>query len=174
MYNYHCARLAFGLFMADINDAIKEGDGMRLVDSYKLPLLFPTIMVTQIRPMPLHLVQLKAFLPESKALDLEHNCFHNEHGGNGCNISLDLRKEQDHHTIKPMWNSLGSNLNEENAACIALSLEGVKGALHSVDRDCEVHSKKRCRSQKSPVERVEQIAKDLNKNGVFNFRKGRE
>lgn len=27
VYNYHCARLAFGLFMADINDAIKEGDG---------------------------------------------------------------------------------------------------------------------------------------------------
>ena len=91
--------------------------------------------------MLLHLVQLKAFLPESEALHLEHNCFHKEQGGKGCNISLDLRKEQDHHTINPMWKSLVSNLNKENAARIAQSLEGLKGALHSVDRDCEVHNR---------------------------------
>ena len=174
VYNYHCARLALGLFMADINDAIK-GDSTRLVDAYKLALLFfhhyghPKYAYVVL----LHLVQLKAFLPESEALDLEHNCFHNEHGGSGCNISFDLRKEQDHHTIKPMWKSLASNLSEENAARIAHSLEGLKGALHSVDRDCEVHSKKGYRSQKSPVETVEQIVKDLNRNSVFNLTKGR-
>ena len=33
VYNYHCARLAFGLFLAEIDDAIEEGDGDRLVDA---------------------------------------------------------------------------------------------------------------------------------------------
>ena len=135
VHNYHRARLAFGLFLAEINDAIKEGDGDRLMDAYKLAILFyhhyghPKYAYIVL----LNLVQMKALLPESEAFDLVHNRFHNEHGGKGCNIPLDLRKEQDHHCIKPMWKSLGYNLNEDNAARIAHSREGLMGVLCSAD-----------------------------------------
>lgn len=171
VYNYHCARLAFGLFLAEINDAIKEGDGERLLDAYRLALLFyhhyghPKYAYVVL----LHLVQIKALLPESEAFDVVHNRFHNERGGKGCNIPLDLRKEQDHHIIKPMWKSLGSNLNESNAARIAHSQEGLVGVLSSADRDCEIHGRKGHRSLKSPVETVEQIVKDLSQQQVFEL-----
>ena len=173
---YHCARLAFGLFLAEINDAIKEGDGDRLVDAYKLALLFyhhyghPKYAYILL----LNLVQMKALLPESEAFDLVHNRFHNEHGGKGCNIPLDLRKEQDHHCIKPMWKSLGSNLNEDNAARIAHSQEGLMGVLCSADQDCTIHGKKGHRSLKSPTETVEQIVKDLIDQKVFDCSRGRD
>ena len=33
-YNYHVTRLFYGLFMEDINDAIREGDSQRLLDHF--------------------------------------------------------------------------------------------------------------------------------------------
>lgn len=176
VYNYHCVRLAYGLFMAEMNDAIREGDGERLVDCYKLALLFfhnyghPKYAYVVL----LHLVKLRAFLSESEAFDLTYNRFHNERGGKGNNIPLDLRKEHDHHVIKPMWKALGSNLNEENAGRIAHSLEGLKGILHSVDSDRGLNERKGYRSSKLPAETVQQIVNDLNQSGVFSFTGGRD
>ena len=40
MYNYHNSRLQTGLLLMNIADAIKEGDGLRLVNCYKFVLLF--------------------------------------------------------------------------------------------------------------------------------------
>ena len=39
LYNYHCSKLKFGLLLFDFNDAVKEGDGQKLHDIYKLALL---------------------------------------------------------------------------------------------------------------------------------------
>ena len=39
MYNYHNAKLTFGFILLEFNDAIKEGDGDRLFDIYKMALL---------------------------------------------------------------------------------------------------------------------------------------
>ena len=40
MFNYHIARLQFELFLNDLNDAIKEGDGERLFKCLKIALSF--------------------------------------------------------------------------------------------------------------------------------------
>ncbi|KAJ7331118.1 Serine palmitoyltransferase 2 [Desmophyllum pertusum] len=40
IFNYHNARLQIGMLLVDIVDAIKEGDGYRLVNCYKFVLLF--------------------------------------------------------------------------------------------------------------------------------------
>lgn len=32
LYNYHRGKLIFGLFMLDLSDAIREGDGQRLMN----------------------------------------------------------------------------------------------------------------------------------------------
>ena len=37
-FNYHSAKLTFGLVLLEFNDAIKEGDGARLFELYKLAL----------------------------------------------------------------------------------------------------------------------------------------
>ncbi|KAJ7361941.1 hypothetical protein OS493_014588 [Desmophyllum pertusum] len=38
-FNYHKAKIRFGLLLADINDAIREGDGKRMLNLYKKALL---------------------------------------------------------------------------------------------------------------------------------------
>lgn len=38
-FNYHSTKLAFGLVLAEFQDAVKEGDGDRLFDVYRLALL---------------------------------------------------------------------------------------------------------------------------------------
>ena len=40
IYNYHNARLQCGLLVLNMKDAIKEGDGSRLVRCFKIVLLF--------------------------------------------------------------------------------------------------------------------------------------
>ena len=39
LFNYHSAKLAFGFMLFEFSDAIKEGDGHRLFNLYKLALL---------------------------------------------------------------------------------------------------------------------------------------
>lgn len=39
LFNYHRSKLAFGLILFEMDDAIKEGDGRRLHDLYKFVLL---------------------------------------------------------------------------------------------------------------------------------------
>lgn len=38
-FNYHNAKLTFGLVLFEFKDSVKEGDGDRLFDIYKLALL---------------------------------------------------------------------------------------------------------------------------------------
>ena len=35
-YNYHCAKLTFGLILMEFNDCVKEGDGDRLFSLYRI------------------------------------------------------------------------------------------------------------------------------------------
>ena len=39
VYNYHRGKLAYGLILFEFTDAVKEGDGDRLFDIYKIALL---------------------------------------------------------------------------------------------------------------------------------------
>ena len=39
LFNYHRSKLAFGLILFEMDDAIKEGDGRQLHDLYKFALL---------------------------------------------------------------------------------------------------------------------------------------
>lgn len=39
MYNYACTRLSFGLFIRNFDDAVKEGDGQRIVRCWKFLML---------------------------------------------------------------------------------------------------------------------------------------
>ena len=118
LYNYHSAKLTFGLILFEFNDAIKEGDGGRLFKLYKLALLlFKRNGHTKYAYIVLlYLCQVIAILSESEASDLKHNRFHNKYGGKGKNIPLDLLKEQLNKDLKTMWKAIGANLSEGSAS----------------------------------------------------------
>ena len=127
---------------------MKEGDGDRVLNVYKIALLFykryghTKYAYTTL----LHLVKLETVLTSFKAHSLKYNRFFNKYGGKGKNISLDLRMEQFNKIAKCMWRALGANLDEKNAARVADAIEGMEKILESIDEDCALTARKGYRS----------------------------
>ena len=85
LYNYHRGKLAFGLILFEFNDAIKEGYGNRLLDIYKLALLFYKAggHTKYAYLVLLYIVRVVAILSQSEAQQLKWNHFLNKHGSRG-------------------------------------------------------------------------------------------
>ena len=99
--------MAFGLLIRGFEAAVKERDGQRLFETYKLLLL---IYKSQKHPkyVTLHyLIKVCAILPEFEAERIKWNRVVNLHGGRACNIPLDLRKEHQDKLLKILSKGLG-------------------------------------------------------------------
>ena len=94
VFNYHSARLQLGLFMANLSDAIKHGDGQRLLRCYKFAL--HVLLCYKHKHTKYAFVLLSFFskfsalLSEREGQLLVSNRFVNLKGGTGNNIPLDL------------------------------------------------------------------------------------
>lgn len=162
--------------MFDFNDAVKEGDGQRLHDIYKLALLlyksgghFKYGFVVL-----LHLVKIAAVYSEFEAFQLFWNRFYNKYGLLGGNISLDLKKEQLHKVLKTIWRGLGPNLNQASASRVAEALENLERLLNSTDNDCTLQERRGYRSKGDNTEAVKQVMSDLMEIKAFKQTPGRE
>ena len=162
--------------MCDINDAIKEGDGERLMRLYKVALLiFKCYGCTKYAYITLLLlVKVNALLTEKKADQLVNNRFFSTHGNKGKNIPLDLKMEQLNNLLKAMLKILGSNLNEKSTHRIARSITYTELILASLDSDCMVGETGHYRSLKGTDEAVKQIVTDLISEEAFQKTPGRE
>ncbi len=175
-YNYHRSKLAFGLILFDYHDTIKEGDGERLFDIYKVCLLlFKANKKSKYAyAVFLYLVKIVAILSKKEAHSLKWNRFFNKHGIKAGNIPLDLRMEQLNKIVKTMWRSLGANLNETSAARLANTVDEMERILNSVDNDCGIQSAVGYRTQGNQFAAVQQITKDLLSIGAFTYQEGRQ
>ena len=174
IFNYHQAKLAFGLLLFEFSDCIHEGDGERLYDMYKLALLlFKSRGHTKYAyEILLYLSKIDFLLPQKEAFSLKWNRFYNHHGGIGKNIPLDLRKEQQNCVLKKMWKALGANLNQSSATRTAESLEIHEMIISSIDQDCNLAQRKGYRSNPGQDKAVVQIVNDLMEQEVFKFNSG--
>ena len=161
--NYHCAKLTFGLILMEFNDAIKEGDGERLLDVYKVALLIYKAngKSKYAYEVLLYLVKIYGILSGYEAHNMKWNRFFNKHGTKGGNIPLDLRMEQLNKIVKTMWRSLGANLNESSAARVANAINEMEEVLDGIDKDCEIDQNVGYRSKGKPENAVAQITNDL-------------
>lgn len=155
---------------------MKEGDGQRLHDIYKLALLlYKSGNHTKYAYVVLlYLAKLAAFYTELEAFQLKWNRFFNKYGLLGSNISLDLKKEQQNKVLKTIWRALGSNLNKDNASRVANSLQLLENLIDSIDNDCAMSERQGNRSAGEIVEPVMQILSDLVEIRAFEFISGRE
>ena len=156
-FNYHSVKLTFRPLLFEFNDSIKERNGGRLFELYKLAMLIYKTHghYKYAYAVLLYLVKCIAILPPAQALRLKWNRTFNVSGLPGRNSPLDLQKEHDNKDIKCLWRNLGANLDEQNAETTAGTLQSRQHVYHSVDRDCmfiEKHSARR-----TPKEAVHQI-----------------
>lgn len=160
----------------EFNDAIKEGDGDRLIDLYKLCLLLYKAdgHTKYSYVVLLHLLKVTAILSPFEANALKWNRFYNKHGGKGKKIPLDLKKERQNKVLRTMWRALGANINESSASRVANALESMELIIESIDADCSHTVRKGKRNKGKPEEAVNQIVSDLMDNKVFQFTAGRE
>jgi len=160
----------------EFNDSIREGDGDRLFELYKLVMLLYKTHghYKYAYAVLLYLVKCIAILPPAQALRLKWNRTFNVSGLPGRNIPLDLQKEHDNKDIKCLWRNLGANLDEQNAERTAGTLQSRQHVYHSVDRDCMFNEKHSARRTPKELEAVHQIILDLVNNKVFTKNPGRE
>ena len=160
----------------EFNDAVKEGDGDRLFDLYKLALLLYKTHshYKYAYAVLMYLVKGIAILPPSQALQMKWNQTFNVSGLPGRNIPLDLQKQHDNRDIKCMWQNLGANLDERNAERTAGTLESRQLIYQSIDRDCVVNVDHFARGIPKEEEAVNLITGDLISNDVFKKTPGRE
>lgn len=168
--------MTFGLILADISDAIREGDGDRLIQLYKmaLPIYYSHGRTKYQYTTLLLLVKTEALLPKLQAFRLKWNRFCNTKGGKGHNISLDLRLEQLNNLLKSFLKVLGSNLSFSSAQRVACCLDVLEAILESIDTDCSMHKDNKQRQCKDKAETVLQIVKDLMDKKVFLKTPGRK
>ena len=175
-FNYHSAKLSFGLILFEFNDAVSEGDGERLFELYKLLLLLYKTHghYKYAYVVLLYLVKRIAILSPAQALRLKWNRTFNTSGLPGRNIPLDLQKEHDKKGIKSQWRNLGANLDEQNAERTAGTLQSTQLVYQSVDRDCSLKEQHANRKNPKEKEAVHQIINDLLGNEVFTNTPDRE
>lgn len=139
-HEHTVARLSFSFLLLDMLDAVKEGDGERLMRIYKVALLFykkyghshyaySTFLLT---------VQLNATLSPRMAHSVTWNRFWNTRGGKGRNIPLDLHLEHLNGFLKSFLKGLGPNLNESSVARISQSIGVLKEIMEHTDEELGV------------------------------------
>lgn len=177
IYNYACARLGLGLLLHNFDDAVKEGDGDRIIRCWKfLLLIFKSYNHNKYALAALQLLaNIKAMLTPRKAHSLIWNRTVNNKGRKGKNISLDLRMEHIVHLHKEMLANLGVNLNEKCALRCSKAMKPVEDLLQTIDDEllCKRPSGRHTvtRSQKD----FELIVNELhNKGNVFSVQPLRE
>lgn len=168
--NYHCARLAYGLLVLHLDDAVREGDASRLLDFLKVALLLLHChhRVKYACVVLLFLAKIYAILPKGIALEVLHNRVFNSVGKaggiflwiSGWSILTKL--------LKLALKQLGVNVTETGAQRIAKSLEAVEDILLNVDRDCNRKKRSGYHSSKCLEETTVAITKDLKDEQVFN------
>lgn len=134
------ARLGFGLFLASMQDAVKEGDGERLMHLYKVALMiFKAYGHTQYAYSTLLLtVQVNFTLSPRLAHSLMWNRFWNGKGGIGRNISLDLHLEHLNNFLKSFLTRSGPNLTEKTADRVSKSIGILQKLMEDTDRELQV------------------------------------
>ena len=140
IYNYASVRLSLGMLIMNFNDAVKEGDGERLVRCWKFMLLiFKAHGHTKYSLAALQLLAYtKALLSPQQAHSMIWNRTVNNHGGRGRNISLDLRMEHIVHLLKEMLKNLGANVNPSTALRCSRAINPVEKLLNSINEELNV------------------------------------
>ena len=102
--DYHCGFMNMALLLRNFLDAIKEGDGERIIRCIKMFLLHfkqdGSGSTKYALEALFHLFQLFALLSPREAERLKWNRTVNNKGSPGCNVAMDLALEHDNHLFK--------------------------------------------------------------------------
>ena len=135
VYDYACEALSLGILIIDFKDAIKEGDGDRILSIWKyLMLLFKASGRKKYAIEALTLLsQYFILLPPNLAEQLKWSRCVNSHGLPGHNISCDLCMEHINRLVKIAIKGLGANKSKKAIGRVAKAMGILSEVTKSFD-----------------------------------------
>ena len=136
-YNYATARLNFGMIVFNFDDAVKEGDGERILRCWKfMMLIFRAYKHTKYAFAALQPFFFSTCLLSDRLSHLlKWNRTVNNKGGKGHNISLDLRLEHLNNLLKEMLKCLGVNVTQKSVQRCSEAISALEEILRNMDSE---------------------------------------
>lgn len=176
VYAYACETLSLGLLYFEYRDAIKEGDGERVMRVWKfLLLLFKASGRTNYSIEALTLLtQYYLILPPRLAEQLKWSRFVNVHGLPGHNISCDLHMEHLNREVKTVIKGLGANKSSKAIMRTGKATGVLTNTLTEFDKDNDISADRGAHAIKSADKDLAKIQKQLTSSKVFEILPGRK
>ena len=125
------------MLLRNFDDAVKEGDGVRILRCWKIAMLIFRAHHHNKYALASFYLQAatQAILTPRQAHSLTWNRTVNNHGGKGRNISLDLRLEHLNNFTKGLLKHLGPNITDKAVLRCSHATNNVEKILKSTDED---------------------------------------
>ena len=140
IWNYACSLMTDCLVIEELNDAIHEGDGERMMIIWKLLLLY--FRAAGHKNYALESVNLVAqslaLLSERDAFRLKWCRFVNKRGQKGTNIPCDLAMEHWNKAFKTHLSAMGANINSSTIMRTGMALSTLESICSAFDTACNV------------------------------------
>jgi len=168
IYNYNCALMTDAMLFFNFLDAIREGDGERVMRQYKYFLLYCRADDSHSTKYALEILYqfflVYALLSERDRERFVWNRFVNNHSEKGANIPLDEDMEHSNNFVKQGIRNLGPNLSESAISRVCKAANATRPMLGKLDSSL----KRETRSGKHPEASAEKDLEELVKRAV-NF-----
>lgn len=177
VFDYASAMLNDGLLLLEYKDAIREGDGPRILRVWKvLMLYFWYAGHKNYRLEAFHLQSLvNATASPQIAAQLTWGRVMNVRGGHGHNMPLDLEMEHLNCTVKDYVSNLGANVAERTILQCGDSLGGIMSVCEMFDKSNDVTPESVAHTKQSAKEDKKLILKQLvDSSCVFDHVPGRK
>ena len=137
--NYASTVLADGLLLLEFKDAIREGDGLRILRCWKVFMYFTYARHQNYQYEAFYTLSLVNALASPRvASQITWGHVVNVIGGAGHNVPLDLHMEHLNRTVKDYVASLGANVAERSIIQCGKSLGGISSVTQQFDKDNSV------------------------------------
>lgn len=136
VFNYASTVLSDGLLLLEFKDAIREGDGLRILRCWKVFLMYFTYARHKnYQHEAFHTLSLVSATASPRiASQITWGRVVNVNGGVGHNVPLDLHMEHLNRTVKDYVASLGANVAERSILQCGKSVGGIKTITDQFDK----------------------------------------
>eukprot|EP00794_Sanderia_malayensis_P001047 gene1047-373_t len=179
MHNYQCAFMEYGMILRNFHDAISEGDGQRILRSWKFMLPYLKVDGNSSSKYALEgfyiISQAYSLLTPKDAHRLIWNRFVKNKRGPGGNISLDLALEHYIRLLKLIMKKLGANAtNKSILDRYTKALAFNKLFMDNFDNMSAVIKRSGKHVKKAAESDLKKVVKELILNDAFSIISGRK
>lgn len=170
IYNYNCGLLSHGMTFLNFLDAVKEGDGRRIMRQYKYLLLYCKADKHSSKYALECLYQMfliNTILSPRDAHRYIWNRGVNNHGMLGKNIPLDLEVEHSNHYLKQAVKNLGPNVNPASISRICKSEKCTRTIINTLQESVKKGFKSGKHTNKNDDEDLKTIVDKLVEHHAF-------